>query len=139
MRIKRILAPVICAVNVIGYIITLPVALFVRFLQKLEEFELPGLFSMGIMLYMIYLSWKEIVVMDGIPALVLIKYFFLFGIVAGTGCAVIGIMLEVLLSLLGPIQTLNINCKSRTMPKQLTLDEYIREMDKVAPYGLVKS
>ena len=139
MRIKRILAPVICAVNVIGYIITLPVALFVRFLQKLKEFELPGLFSMGVMLYMIYLSWKEIVVMDGIPALVLIKYFFLFGIVAGTGCAVIGIMLEVLLSLLGPIQSLNINCKSRTMPKQLTLDEYIREMNKVAPYGLVKS
>ena len=94
---------------------------------------------MGVMLYMIYLSWKEIVVMDGIPALVLIKYFFLFGIVAGTGCAVIGIMLEVLLSLLGPIQSLNINCKSRTMPKQLTLDEYIREMNKVAPYGLVKS
>lgn len=139
MRIKRILDPVICTVNVIGYIITLPVALFVRFLQKLEEFELPGLFSMGVMLYMIYLSWKEIVVMDGIPALVLIKYFFLFGIVAGTGCAVIGIMLEVLLSLLGPIQSLNINCKSRTMPKQLTLDEYIREMNKVAPYGLVKS
>ncbi len=139
MRIKRILDPVICAINVIGYIITLPVALFVRFLQKLEEFELPGLFSMGVMLYMIYLSWKEIVVMDGIPALVLIKYFFLFGIVAGTGCAVIGIMLEVLLSLLGPIQSLNINCKSRTMPKQLTLDEYIREMNKVAPYGLVKS
>lgn len=139
MRIKRILDPVICTVNVIGYIITLPVALFVRFLQKLEEFELPGLFSMGVMLYMIYLSWKEIVVMDGIPALVLIKYFFLFGIVAGIGCAVIGIMLEILLSLLGPIQSLNINCKSRTMPKQLTLDEYIREMDKVAPYGLVKS
>ncbi|MDO4469849.1 MAG: hypothetical protein Q4C84_08400 [Bacillota bacterium] len=138
MRIKRILAPVICAVNVIGYIITLPVALFVRFLQKLKEFELPGLFSLGVMLYMIYLSWKEIVVMDGIPALVLIKYFFLFGLVAGIGCAAIGIMLEVLLSLLGPIQSLNINCKSRTMPKQLTLDEYIREMDKVAPYGLVK-
>ena len=36
MRIKRILDPVICAINVIGYIITLPVALFVRFLQKLE-------------------------------------------------------------------------------------------------------
>lgn len=119
-----------------GYLVSMPFAFAARFFQLLLNWEAPGIFALGLMIYCIYGGWRDI--HNGAFAVAAIfKYGLLFSFVGSLGSILINFILTFLLACFMPMLAFHNRCKNRLDERRKTMDDYIYEMRNVPAYGMV--